>query len=251
MKLRIVHVASHEGVYRGGAVQVGRIASAQSRSGHEVAVVAYESPHKTAAMRDLDRSSWARLTKAGVPVIFMNYSGWMGALRLRLEIQRRDAQIVHAHRDPALMACNRALWRMDAPALIAQRGTIKPPPKEVAQILGSPRTRGVVAVANAVRNVLTRSYICPTERVEVIYGSVDMEEFAPRPPKAELRRAAGIPDDAQILGSLSAYRRAKGLELLLKAMKELADSQPRLHALFLGQETEEKLRPVAKELGLE
>ena len=246
-RLTIVHLASHRGVYRGGAVQLGRMAIGQTRRGHDVTVLASRMRLLLHRRTFGDRRSWAPLSRAGVRMAFAPMKQGRGARALGKLFDRGRVDVVHAHRDEALqeawLACEQRAESGGAhPALVAQRGTTSPPPPSVAEIFRSPRVARIVAVAEAVKRALVEHADVDPAKIEVVYGSVDTTRFAPRPRDTALRAQLGIPDDAFVVGSLSPYRVEKGLDDLLAAMTPLLRSRPDTHLVMIGA-------GVAKRLG--
>jgi len=247
--MRILHVATHTGVYRGGAVQLCRMAVGQRRRGHDVSVVVRQRRRRTEE-EERARESWASLVDSGVDVLYVPYGTLLGKLALRRTFKRLGPDIVHAHKNDALVASWLLSWGMRGPALVAQRGTISSPSGLARRAIRSPRTAAVVAVCNAVKNVLTRVLGPDADKVEVVYGSVDLSEFAPRAPVLELKEKLGIPSSARIIGSLSPYRRAKGFQFLMPALGPVLRSRPDTHAVFLGNKVKKRVAPMAAELGI-
>lgn len=246
--LRILHVATHTGIYRGGAVQMARMAIAQKRSGASVEVIVRADRHDTRSAQRRDLESWAPLLAAGVSVRALDYLRWWGRLRLGRLLNSGEFDIVHVHRDDALRAVHRMLKSGAAPALIAQRGTIRIPPDRVRPMFASPRLKAVVAVADAVRTSLASAVSETASKIHVVYGSVDLNEFRPRERNVEIRKNLGIPAGATVIGSLSAYRKAKGLESLVNALGRVMKRHEDMHAILLGGGVEEPMAPIAREL---
>lgn len=250
-RLRILHIATHSGVYRGGAVQACRMAEGLARRGHEVTVMASESRTASSEERRADAASWAPLRDAGIRVEMMDYRGLGGMLRLRKFLRAQAFDIVHAHRDDALIAAWGATWGLSRPALVAQRGTETPPPLPAAHAFASGRVKAVVAVAGAVRDVLVSNVRgLEADKVRVIYGSVDIERFAPQAPNREILASLQLPAGAYVVGSLSAYRGPKGFKYLVTALKLAMQSTPGMVAVFLGNGVPEHVRPLAEATGL-
>lgn len=248
--MRILHVATHHGVYRGGAVQVCRMAATQRRRGHEVTVIGNLLKRGGARSSEGDLASWQPLVEAGVPFQAVDFSGLSGARRLRRLIQAGRFDILHAHRDEALVASWLATWRLDRPVLIAQRGTTSNPPRWAARAFRSRRVGRVVAVAEAVGKELASAVPGVAQKIRVVYGSVDLEAFSPRKPMLELRRELSIPDGARVIGSISAYRKAKGFDVLLDALGEVFREEQDVHAVFLGLGVAKRIEPLAVQRGL-
>lgn len=239
--MKILHIASHAGVYRGGAVQMARLAMALRERGHDVDVVVNVKRKVSKRRRAADRATWAMLDDAGISVKALPYEGSLGSLRLKFHIMMGRYDVIHAHRDQALLAVSKLLSGVPRPALVAQRGTISPPPGEPRMVFQSPRVGAVVAVAQAVKDSLIECKV-PEEKIHVVYGSVDTGAFAPRPADAGKRSKLGLPADAPVIGSLSAYRKGKGLESLIAALGQVLPRFPSAHAVLLGARVEKKLK---------
>ncbi|GAB4317938.1 MAG: glycosyltransferase family 4 protein [Candidatus Sumerlaeia bacterium] len=238
--MRILHIASHFGVYRGGAVQLVRLALAQHERGHSVDVIVNVNRKAGASQRASDRATWRLLDEAGLRVRSWAYESFTGRWRLRRAILKDGYDVVHAHRNPALVAAWRALRRMPRPVLVAQRGSISRLPEAALRAFCSPRVGAVAAVAQAVKDALIADGV-PGDKIHVVYGSVDLQQFAPRPPDAQRRARLGIPEDAPVIGSLSAWRHGKGLEDLIEALGRTLTTHPQVHAVLLGKDVPARL----------
>lgn len=239
--MRICHVASHDGVYRGGAVQLCRMAIAQKQAGHDVFVIAYERRRRLATKKKRDQATWQPLTDAGIRIAFLDYFRFSDKFRMRRLFSEWDVEIVHAHRDEALVATAQALIGTSRPALIAQRGTTTIPPAPVARVFRSAKVQAVIAVAQAVKQTLADKVNVPSAKIHVVYGSVNLERFSPRDKDSEILTQLDIPAGAPIIGSLSAYRKAKGLERLVRALKQPLETHSTAHAVFIGKKIPKKL----------
>lgn len=248
--MKILHLATHAGVFRGGAVQLCRMAQAQARAGHEVRIVAQLDTSCSAERQQRDRESWEPVRASGIGVDIMSYANPPGVLDLRAFLRQHAFDIVHAHRDGALVAARFALAGMDRPRLVAQRGTTSRPPFLVASTLRSPKVAAVVAVAEAVKRSLCEEADVPAGKVHVVYGSVDLELYAPAPRNEALWAGLNLPPNARVIGSISAYRKAKGFGDLVKALKAVFEANQDAHALFLGEKTEKYVRKEAKRAGI-
>ncbi|MBN1868467.1 glycosyltransferase family 4 protein [Candidatus Sumerlaeota bacterium] len=249
--LAILHVASHAGVFRGGAVQLCRMALEQKRHGNRVTVAANMKRAFSDQERRDNRATWAHLTEVGISLLELDLETPAGLLDLRRAIRRGDFDIAHAHRNEALVAAWLASWRLRRPVLVAQRGTETPPSKWARRAIRSRRVRAVVAVAQAVKSELAQATgPSVAAKTHVVYGSVDLEAFSPRPLDAELRRELGLPQGARVVGSLSAWRLAKRLDRLLRILAAIMRDRPEVHAVFLGAGVKKRLEPLAAELGV-
>ncbi len=230
-------------------MQACRMAEGLVRRGHEVTLLAAEDPKAGAAQLEKDALTWEPLRSKGVRVATLNYGGAFGHLRLRRYLKQGAFHIIHAHRDDALLASSRALGGRPFPKLVAQRGTISSPPRNVAKAFASPRVRAVIAVAKEVQKGLTQIPGMDAQKVHVVYGSVDFEIFRPRQRDPDLLARARIPEGAYVVGSLSAYRSAKGFSFLVSAMDQVMATSPEVTGLFLGSRVIEKVGPLTQEGG--
>jgi glycosyltransferase involved in cell wall biosynthesis len=83
--------------------------------------------------------------------------------------------------------------------------------------LASARTDCVVAVSNAVADVLKTRIAKYPERVEVIENGVDVERFRPIADTGSLRAELRIPAASPILGSIGRLEPVKGYEVMVDA----------------------------------
>lgn len=247
-RLRILHIATHSGVYRGGAVQACRMANAQQALGHRVSLIFSTRTDKGEPAPESDAATWdERLDPAIIPE---GVDLWtrLGRWRLRHLIRRFNPDVVHAHRDTALGAAFSFARKYPRVAFVAQRGTTTPPPDGIAPFFRSERLDGVVAVADAVRDVLITLGV-PAEKVRTIYGSVDLARYAPAPRDAALRRELGYEESHFVVGSLSSYRKAKGFELMAESIGLALRERPELRFLFLGNRVEQEIAGTLREAG--
>ncbi len=243
--LRILHVASHAGVFRGGAVQACRMAIGQLARGHHVRMVANTDPRADVGTRAWQKESWETLRAAGVRVDHIAIETWRGRLELRRLIASGGFEILHAHRDQALVAAHWALTGRSSPALIAQRGTISKPPSWPSRAFRSSKTRAIVAVAESVRLELAAAVGEELlGKTHVVYGSVDLEKFSPSRSNEALRDEIGIPAGAPVIGSISAYRKAKGFQYLVPALERVMQDRPEVHAVFVGERIRKHVGPI-------
>jgi glycosyltransferase involved in cell wall biosynthesis len=238
----ILHIASHYGVY-------SRIALAQKKRGHDISIIANLAHKQSDIKIKKNLATWKKLIEAGIPVRQIRYESLRGLFHLRQIFKIENFDIIHVHRNQALLATWLALFRMKRPRLIAQRGTITPPPLFHRLAFRSRHVRAIIAVSGAVKTALTK-YNINEQKIHVVYGSVDIEEFTPRTQMSTLKDKLDIPLNSRVIGSLSAYRKAKGFYYLMPALAKIMQENHNVHAVFLGKSVAEKLAPLAKELDI-
>ncbi len=252
-KLKILHIASHWSLIRGGAVQLSRMAREQQGRGHHVTVVFSDRVIKNPLQRKRDIRSWAPLAQSDVHVIPMRYRSFNGANRLARFLCRENFDIIHAHRNEAMLAVTKALAKtpLSTPVVI-QRGTISVPAKpHLLKALCAPHVKAHVVVADAVKTVLVEALgQNKTHMIHTVYGSVELERFSPQPRNTEIISRTGFPSCARIVGSLSSFRRAKRLDLILQALARIMATDNTVYGLFLGANLHQEIIPLARKLGI-
>jgi glycosyltransferase involved in cell wall biosynthesis len=251
--MKILHLASHWGLIRGGAVQLSRMAREQHRRGHHVTVVFPDRLLKNPWLQKRDIESWVPLAESGVTVTRMRYRSFNGIKRLNRFLAREQFDIVHAHRNEAMIAVTKALdvSQLNTPVVI-QRGTVSVPRKpHLLDALCSPHVKAHVVVADAVKEVhISALGTNRANLIHTVYGSVEVDHFAPRPPDEKIRSHMGIPEGARIIGSLSSYRKAKRLDLLVDVLAKIMTDHPDVYGLFLGDNLHREIIPLTQKRGI-
>jgi glycosyltransferase involved in cell wall biosynthesis len=250
--LRILHVLTHANATRGGAIQALLLARAQVEAGHAVRVVV-NSPRE----RRLD-SSFDPWLREGFPIegFDLGPSGVAGpleSLRFRRLVETWDPDVVHAHRDAALVFVWTATTGMNLPAFVSQRGTTHPfRTRLVARVHASPRVHRIVAVAAAVKNALT-SYGIQAPKIDVVYGSFDLERFDPaRADRARVRAELGLRDDQPLIVQVGELHRKKGPINFVRVAAMVRSTRPDCVFALVGKGAREvKVRRKIQALGQE
>lgn len=190
--LAIVHLLTHSEVTRGGAFQALLLAREQHRAGHAVHVIA-----NTDSAEDVHATF---LPWACQGLHIENYALSLGAHwvrevpRFRRLLDRLRPDVLHAHRDDALLFALMATALRPRPVIVSQRGTTHPFRTALAGYAHrSRRVDRFIAVAAAVADSLALQGV-PREKIDVVYGAFDFERFAPeRADRAKVRRELGLP----------------------------------------------------------
>ena len=255
--MKLLHVASHWGVIRGGAIQLFRMAVEQYLRGHDVTVIFPDQFFRNPFLRKRDLDSWKALAHTGVQVKKIGFRSINGVRRLGLFLNKNHFDLIHVHRNEALIKTTMALdLRKISTPVVAQRGTITVPKKEhLLFAFKSPNVKAYTVVANAVKNVLTAALGQDRKKmIHVVYGSVDTDRFSYRSPDPEiiarLKNSIDFPDNVKIIGSLSSYRKSKRLDLFLSALSKIMKKDKRVRGVFLGDKMHKEIIPLAKQLGI-
>ena len=251
--MKILHVASHWAVIRGGAIQLSRMAEEQHSRGHDVTVVFPDQFLRNPVVRKRNIDSWKALGAKGVKIKKIGFRSIFGAARLGLFLKKNVFDIIHVHRNEALIKTTKALeLKQISTPVVVQRGTVTSPCKaHILSAFKSPCVKAYTVVAGAVKDVLINALGKSREKmIHVVYGSVDIDKFFPRPVDKKILSQVGFPEDAKIIGSLSSYRKSKRLDFLLKVLSKIMVKHKKIYAVFLGANMHKEIIPMAKKLGI-
>lgn len=239
--LRIVHALTHSNVTRGGAIQALLLARAQQARGHEVRVVCNERPH-----RPLD-PTFDRWIAEGISIEPYKMSHIWEMRRFRGMLADFDPDVVHAHRDDALRFVFFSTLMSGMPrAFISQRGTTHPfRTRPTAYCHRSPRVHRIIAVAHAVKDALV-SFGVDDRRIEVVYGSFDLERFCPeRADRGKVRAELGLSEDQKLVVQVGALHSKKAPWDFVYAAAEVLKQRPEIRFALIG---DGKQRSVCEQL---
>ncbi len=165
---------------------------------------------------------------------------------LRRFIRARGINILHAHRGKDHWLAAAALIRMPGmPRLVRTRHVIMPIRNHPAnRWLYGRATSGLIAVSNAVREVVDRDLEYFSGPVRVVRGGVppDRVADATQEAAAELRRQLHIPEDAVVITLLGRAAWVKGHEHALQAFAELLLAHPNAILVFAYSRANDEYR---------
>ena len=251
--MKILHLASHWGLIRGGAVQLSRMAREQHLRGNEVCVAFPDRLLKSPWLRKRDIDSWIPLAQSGVRVKRLRYRSFNGVQRLGLFLEQEKFNLIHVHRNEAMIAATKALaLNCLSTPVVVQRGTISVPGKpHLLKALTAPNVKAHVVVAEAVKAILVTALGQEKKGlIHTVYGSVEVDHFTHRPPDTNILSRMGFPPGARIIGSLSSFRRAKRLDLIIHVLAEIMAQDKQVFGLFLGDNLHREIIPLAKSKGI-
>ncbi len=252
-KMKILHVASHWAVIRGGAIQLSRMAEEQHSRGHDVTVVFPDQLLRNPVVRKKNIDSWKALGAKGIKIKKIGFRSINGTRRLGSFLKKNSFDIIHVHRNEALIKTTKVLelYQISTPVVV-QRGTITSFSKaHLVSAFKSPCVKAYTVVAKAVKDVLINVLGKDSEKmIHIVYGSVDVDKFSPAPKDQKILSLTGFPENAKIIGSLSSYRKSKRLDLLLNVLSEIMAKDKEIYAVFLGANMHKEIIPMAKNLGI-
>jgi len=245
-QLRILMVDSHAAVERGGAVQCASLALALARRGHRVTCIFDGRPNQP-----LQGFWFQSLQRAGVRILRLGLQSPAAMLRLRRILTEERPDIIHTHKNRALIFVYFATMGMRRPVWVANRGTVYPLSlSRLAYFIHRRHVARIFAVAHAVRDVLVTDGVAG-EKVEVVYGSFDPGRFDPELSGDALRHAWHVPAGSPLVGLIGSLNTPKkGHPVLLEAATLLKEKQPDLRFVLVGEGDPGDLQSQAASLGV-
>jgi len=241
--LRILQLASHGDLQRGGAVQMVLLARGLRERGHHVATVWQHPPGAPdaafAAIEDLAPR-------------FFHVAGWRDLPRFRAFLRRERFDVIHSHRDPALRFAYLAATGLPVPAFVTQRGTVYAPPRWgfAGRAFRSRRLDRVIAVAEAVRRVLVERGGLAPDKVSVVYGGFDPARFHRGVSGEGVRREFGLNGATPVVGIIGALIAKKGHADFFAAAARIARALPEARFLVVGRGKPSRFADSLAQLGL-
>lgn len=243
--MRIAQVLEKTSLATGSVIQMLEAARELNRRGHEVTVITRSDPLLAQEL-------------AGTGVRYLSLPlrhqfDLASARAFAKTAQKMKFQVVHVHKGIAHAIALAATFWGPRYALFVNRGVSFPVGFFSRWKYRHPRVTGVVAVCEAIRQVVLRSTGLPETKVVTIYAGVDTQRFDPKKVNpAKVRNELSLRQEALLVGHVG-IRDWKGWRELLAAFVEVRRQFPQAHLLLVGCATEEQRQGVtayAQHLGL-
>jgi glycosyltransferase involved in cell wall biosynthesis len=177
----------------------------------------------------------------GLSVVRLNVTGYAHpvlAWRLHNTLRAYDIDIVHCQhsRDLATVVPALHMTRKNLPLVLSKRVGSYILKKDAFHRFTHRRIGVVLAISDVIhRNVIATTPV-PPERVLTLHDAVDTERFSPaHADRFAVRREAGIPDDAVVVGFVGRFSPGKGVEELLHAAQRVTQRHPEVRFLIVGE----------------
>jgi len=260
LTLKILQVASHSDLTRGGAVQMLLLARGLKERGHDVWCVFNRAekaashcpttPSPTsAALRS--ETAWAEQI-APLSGRLFNLGSLRDMLRFRAWVRSERFDVIHSHREPALRFCFLATLGFSVPAFVTQRGTVYRLPRwgVVRWAFRSPKLDRVIAVSEAVRRSLIANDGLAPDKVSVVYGGYDPQQFHRGIAGDRVRSEFGLDAQTQVVGIVGALIAKKGHADFFEAAARIAEAVLTARFLAIGPGKPERFAAMLEQLGL-
>lgn len=235
--MKILQIISQEAIKSGGAIQMYRLSKELAKRGHDV----------TAIFGDNEkyRDDFKIFENTGVKVVFfdikrfkLNFKTLKNILRLRKFIKKEKFNVIHSHKGTALDYLVVGLLGLKIP-IIANRGMSNKLNFYNGLKYKYSKVFKTIAVAKKVKDIMMESGNIPDNKIEVVYGSVDIDEFFPER-TSEVRKEFNITDEKVVIGYVGSALPRKGIQYLIDAFNMISKERDEA-ILFLVGVTKEAL----------
>lgn len=225
--MRILHISSARSL-GGGERHLIDLARALSRRGHEV----YAALPANSPLRD----KLKHLPQANIFTLRLrNALDVRSALELARHVREHQIEIVHAHMARDYPVAALAVRRAFPAKLVITRHVLFPLSK--LQRLTFCQVSRVIAVSQAVEQVLLEQKIFPARKLTVIPNSMDFHSFYHSLhgfDREAFRRRMNIPGESLLVGTIGELKRQKGHEDFLRAAAIIARENESAHFVIAG-----------------
>lgn len=242
--LTIAHLDAETG-FSGGEVQAFLLMEGLRRRGHRNVLICPPGSRSEARAAELG------IETRTVPMA--NDFDLAAVFRLRRELVRSGANLVHLHTGRATWLGGLAAWRAGLPAVTTRRMDRNVKRGWRTGLIYRSLVRRAVAISPSVADSLARGGV-PEGRTVLISSAVDPEALRPAVPREVTRRELGVAQDEVVLLTLSSLVPRKGVDVLLDALATLdeGDRAPRPMLWVAGDGPERAaLEERAERLGLQ
>ena len=230
--LNILQIIVQNKLRSGGAIQMFLLSRELVRRGHRVCAL-YNGNGSV-------EGDFAVFENTGIDLRFMDMSRLKVSVRsletvrtLRKIIKEEQFDVIHAHKGNAVDLSWCATLGMNIP-IVTNRGVNIPLNYFQSFKYRSRKVNRIIAVSQAVKDVMVNSGRIPPGKVNVVYGSVDTDRFDPSI-SSTLRNELSIGKDKQIIGFVGNPNPRKGLAYLIEAfVSRVAQKFPETVLVLLG-----------------
>lgn len=248
--LRILHTTMRRRGWNGECSHTLVLCKELSRRGHEVTIAAPEASPLVERAKDEGIATWPHFSvqKGFHPVDFHR----MGR-RLSGFISKTQFDILHTHGSLDTWGGVYASRLAHPRPLVfrTRHSTLPIATHPLNRLLYRRWCDQIVAVSEAVADVIVGRGLLPRARVEVVRNGIDVGRFDPRKARGSLRRELDIPDDAPVVGDVARLSLRKGDEDFVRAAGLISQRFPACHFLFVGPGVRgEHLMGLARSMGI-
>ena len=229
--LKILQIIGQNKLRSGGAIQMFLISRELVKMGHSVCALYNKKAHPEDDFK-IFQNSGIDLQFLDMNRIKLNLATINSIKKLRKFLKNENFDIIHAHKGTAANLVWLASVGLNV-NIVANRGVESPLDFFKGFKFRTHKIKKIIAVSQAVKNVMVKTGGVKPEKINVVYGSVDAEEFKPGI-SSTLRTEYNIPVDTKVIGYVGSALPRKGLEYLIEAFLILHTKFPNLILLLVG-----------------
>jgi len=173
--------------------------------------------------------------------------------RLWLNIKERRIDLIHSHLpDVNLYSCL-AGFAAGVPIVTTYHGSPTEPQERINShslkyfLIRTLSTR-IVAVSDWLKNDLVKAAQFPPKKLKTIYNGVDWKRFDLPSNSMTKRKELNIGPDEKVVGMVANLRPAKGYQYFIRAAGIIAEKNPEVKFLIVGEEDDEIRETVMEEI---
>jgi len=221
--VNILHIDEQLG-WRGGEQQASWLMQGLAKQGHRIFIAARPNG-------EFFRADHGGIRVTRIPLPFRTELDPWTIINLARIVRRENVDILHAHSSHAHATAIYARALAGRGKVVVSRRVSFVPKANPFNRWKYNQPDIFIAVSGEVGNVL-RNYGIPSEKVEVVYSSVDLNRLNVEPlPRKEL----GVPEDCPLLFSAGALVGHKDHVTLLEALPKVLQHFPDVRVLIAGE----------------
>lgn len=229
--LTILHLLTSDR-WTGAAQPVCSLVQGLRGRGHRVllGIVAGKSLERHCREMGLDLVEGLNLSRRFSPI-----KHWVDKGALADLVRSEGVDLLHCHlsHDHWLAGIARELHRLTTP-IVRTLHRVGDPRRQLGErLLWGRFTDAVVVLAESCRHERRFANLSP-DRLHVIHGGVDIEQFHPRVPGIRVRESLGIPPQAPVAGMIAHFKAGRGWRTAVPAFAEVHRRNPGVHFLLAG-----------------
>ena len=178
---------------------------------------------------------------AGIDVIELKMNGkgfYASIFKLAGYLKKENVDIIHAHgaRDH-LMACIAACLIRNIKIIRTKHNMVPLKSGFFSRIIYVFFTSRLIAVSNAVKNVLINDGISP-DHIDVVYSGIDFEQFKPMKKSEKIIKEFQLDKNDIVAGTVCRLHESKGIKTFLKAAQKVCSLNPAVKFILAGNGAE-------------
>jgi glycosyltransferase involved in cell wall biosynthesis len=169
-----------------------------------------------------------------VPLSLRRFRFPLAVLQVARWLRRQNVEIVNTHSSRDGWIVGLAGRLVGVPFIVRTRHfDVAVPNRWLSRLVYAHLADHVITTSPKVTAHFQQLFRLPAERFSTVPTGIDLEQFSPQGPIADLApaaRQAHLP----LIGMVCVVRKAKGHETLLQAMRRLCDAGSPVHCVFVG-----------------